>query len=56
MSRYADPNDKTKKWTTKALEAIRPDAKNEILREIGGLGMVCITPAVARVEGQEFMR
>jgi integrase len=37
MSRYADPNDKTKKWTTKALEAIRPDAKNEILREIGGL-------------------
>ena len=37
MSRYADPNDKTKKWTTKALAAIRPDAQNEILREIGGL-------------------
>lgn len=37
MSQYADVNDKTKKWTPKALEAIKPDAKGDILRETGGL-------------------
>ncbi|WP_394792398.1 tyrosine-type recombinase/integrase [Rhodoferax sp.] len=37
MSRYADINEKSKKWTPKALEAIKPDEKGEILREVGGL-------------------
>lgn len=37
MNRYADPNDKSKKWTQKGLESIGPDAKGDTLREVGGL-------------------
>ncbi|WP_457392545.1 tyrosine-type recombinase/integrase [Roseateles sp. P5_E1] len=37
MSRYADPKDKSKKWTQKGLESIGADAKGDTLREVGGL-------------------
>lgn len=37
MSRYADPKDKSKKWTQKGLESIGADAKGDTLREAGGL-------------------
>ncbi|WP_077035956.1 site-specific integrase [Pelomonas sp. KK5] len=37
MSRYADPVDRSKKWTQKALEAIGAESKGETLREAGGL-------------------
>jgi integrase len=37
MNRYADPKDKSKKWTQKGLESIGVDAKGHTLREVGGL-------------------